>query len=317
MGKGQWATAIRSPKYSVEEIFVFDRRSGHIRLNGRRDLVLAVQQGRNRRGARLVLRKQTHRSDQAFHYRANGAHNWNPLSNKRLTIDAAQGDRDNSIVHMWTHHNGWNQRFEVDYNVKKPVYRPQKSIKTNRPFFIQTRMRGRRVLYWGRDIGGRQYEVRTRSPRYTSNEMFFYDTKFGYIRSWKSKNYVLSVQRGRNNRGARLVLRASANSNDQKWMYKPGQSHNIMPFSNAGLCVDAANGDVENSIVHMWTHHNGMNQKWWINYKIQRPVHRSRGLKPNAPFMIKSRMAGGKVLYWWNHLGGGQYQMRLRKPRYE
>jgi hypothetical protein len=105
-------------------------------------------------------------------------------------------------------------------------------------------MKGRRVLYWGRDLGGKQFEVRTRVPEYTANEMFFYDNKFGYIRSWKSRNFVLSVQRGRNNRGARLVLRDAANSNDQKWMYKPGQAHNLVPFSNQGLCIDAANGDV-------------------------------------------------------------------------
>jgi hypothetical protein len=136
--RGQFATAIRAPKYSVEEIFVFDKKSGHIRLNGRRDLVLAVQQGKNQRGARLVLRKQTHASDQAFQYQHNGHHNWTPLSNKGLCIDAAQGDREGSVVHMWTHHNGWNQRFEADYNVKKPVYKPQTNIKTNKPFFIQT-----------------------------------------------------------------------------------------------------------------------------------------------------------------------------------
>jgi len=235
--------------------------------------VLSVQKGRDVRGGRLVLRKEEWSRSQAWHYHANGLHNWNPFSNGKLTIDAAQGDRENSFVHMWTHHRGWNQRWEADYNVKKPRYVPQKTIHINRPFFIQTHMKGNRVLYSGRDIGGKQFEIRTRSARYEKNEMFFYDAKFGYIRSWVSKNMVLSVQRGKNVRGARLVLRQAANENSQRWMYSPSKPHNIQPFSNPSLCMDAANGDVENSIVHMWTHHQGMNQKWWINYKVTRPVY--------------------------------------------
>jgi len=83
-------------------------------------------------------------------------------------------------------------------------------------------MKGQRVLYSGRDLGGKQFEIKTRIKQYNSDEMFFYDNKFGYIRSWKNKNMVLSVIRGQNNRGARLVLREAANGDDQKWMYNPG-----------------------------------------------------------------------------------------------
>lgn len=67
----------------------------------------------------------------------------------------------------------------------------------------------------------------------------------------------------------------------------------------------------------MWTHHNGMNQRWVINYKTVRPVYKSTGIKPNAPFMIKSNMPGGKVLYYWNHIGGSQHTVRIRKPQYD
>jgi hypothetical protein len=103
-----------------------------------------------------------------------------------------------------------------------------------------------------------------------------------------------------------------------KWNYKRGHYHNWSPVSNRGLCMDVYWGkNRDGQRVIAWSCHNGWNQRFEVNYNVRKPVYRSTGLAANRPFMIKSRMAGGKVLYWWDHLGGGQYQMSLRKPRYE
>jgi len=79
-----------------------------------------------------------------------------------------------------------------------------------------------------------------RKPRYSKEEIYFFDPKSGYIRNYQDKNFILSVQKGQNNRGAKLVLRSASGTDDQKWQYSPGQYHNWSPFSNKGLCIDVS-----------------------------------------------------------------------------
>lgn len=86
----------------------------------------------------MVARKAEHKDpSQKWKYNTNknAAHNWNPFSSDKLTMDIGQGDRDGSIVHMWTYHNGWNQRFDADYKVEKPVIKST-GLKPNKPFMI-------------------------------------------------------------------------------------------------------------------------------------------------------------------------------------
>lgn len=147
--------------------------------------------------------------------------------------------------------------------------------------------------------------------------MWVYDEKTGVIQNWKHRGWVLSIQAGRNNQRARVVVRPRQNNSpQQQWVYKSNQYSNWTPFSNNGLCIDAAQGDREGSYIHLWTHHRGWNQRWEINYKTQRPVYKSTGMPPNKPFMIKSRMRDGRVLYYANKIAGNQYQISIRKPQY-
>jgi len=147
--------------------------------------------------------------------------------------------------------------FEADYNVEMPL---QKStgLKANKPFLIQSAMGGNRVMFMNRHIGGGQHEIALRKPKYDAHEIWFYDDKTGHIRLFHQKNMVLSIQKGNNNRGARVVARAAEmRSKDQAWHYKKGAYHNWNPFSRAELTMDAAQGDRDGSFIHMWTFHNG------------------------------------------------------------
>jgi hypothetical protein len=36
---------------------------------------------------------------------------------------------------LWTHHNGANQRWDADYNVKRPVYKSS-GMRADKPFMI-------------------------------------------------------------------------------------------------------------------------------------------------------------------------------------
>jgi hypothetical protein len=80
-------------------------------------------------------------------------------------------------------------------------------------------------------------------------------------------------------------------------------------FNIRGKAIDSSRGDRENSAIHMWSKHNGANQRWRIVYvargkkgkKIvskggQYSYNRSYGLYVNRPFNIVTRMRSGRIL---------------------
>jgi hypothetical protein len=181
-------------------------------------------------------------------------------------------------------------------------------------------MPGGRVMFYGRNIGGGQYEMGIHKAEYNYREIFIFDQKSGLIRNAKYRNWVIGVQKGRNNRGARLVLRQAGRHSDQAMAhrYQPNRFHNWSPLSNTNLCWDVAGArNADGAYIHLWTYHRGANQRFEVNYNVNKPVYKTTGIKPGKPFMIKSHMSGGKVLYYSNHIGRGQYQMRIRAPQYD
>ena len=110
---------------------------------------------------------------------------------------------------------------------------------------------------------------------------------------------VLGVEKGKNQRGAKLVVRKLEDTNEEKFAYTPGQFHNWSPFSNKGLCIDVSGAqNKDGADVIFWQCHNGDNQRFEAQYKTDKPLYKSTGLKPNTPFMIKSVMHGGRVIYF-------------------
>ena len=82
--------------------------------------------------------------------------------------------------------------------------------------------------------------------------------------------------------------------------------------------MDVAGGrNADNSRIHMWSCHNGLNQRFEVTYSVTKPVYKSTNLRPRKPFFIRSRMSGGRVLFWENRkIGGNQHPMSIRMPRY-
>jgi len=58
IGGGQWGMAIRKPHYSKEEIWYYDPKTGHIRNQKDKEWVIAVENGKDSRGAKLVCVKE-------------------------------------------------------------------------------------------------------------------------------------------------------------------------------------------------------------------------------------------------------------------
>ena len=225
-------------------------------------------------------------------------------------------DVENQHIVMWSCHNGANQRFEVNYNTKKPLF-ISSGLPKNRAFMIKSKMRDGRVLYFNRHIGGGQYDVSIRKPQYDDREIWIFDEKTGHIRNYKHRGFALGVEKGKDARGALVVMRRAEWSADMKWKYQSGRPHNWIPFSNGGLCLDVAGGrNVDGQRVIVWSHHNGDNQKFEAQFKVTKPIYKSTHLKAGKDFMIQLRMAEGRVLYWNKNIGGGQYQVEIRRPQY-
>jgi hypothetical protein len=156
-----------------------------------------------------------------------------------------------------------NQRFEAQYNTKKAGAGKSTGVKANTKFMIQSRMGGGRVMYVAEHMGGGQYRMKIRQAKYDNREFFYYNSASGVLESALNRGYGIAVQKGKNNRGALLVLRPKDKTNTQVWSYKRNSYHNWSPFSNKGLCMDVAgNSNKDGATVHMWSCHNGANQRF-------------------------------------------------------
>lgn len=271
------------------------------------------------RGARVVAihHKGVFDSSQKFMYKPGAYHNWSPIADSNVCMDAPK-NVNGIYLYLWKCHNGVNQRFEVRYasDFKKKIVKST-GLRPWAPFMIRSRGAGKRVLYWGRNIGGNQYEMAIRTAKYTKEEIYYFDPKTGHIKNFKDRAWAIGIQNGRSARGSRLVLQRVRDDNSQKWDYRSNQYHNWNPFSNNRLTIDVAHGDKDGSIVHMWTHHNGWNQRFEADYKVTKPIYKSTNLRAGQPFFIRSNMNGRRVLYYTKKdIGGGQFEMRIRTPQY-
>lgn len=318
IGGGQYQVVIRKPQYTKDELFVFDPRTGHVRSAKHNAYAIAVQAGKNQKLAKLVLRKAVHDPSQKWRYRPGQYHNWSPFNNDKLCMDVYWGkDKEQQPLIMYTCHNGWNQRFEANYNTKKPMFISTGIIR-DKPFMIRSRMHGNRVLFFDKPISKGQYGIAIRTAHYDKREIFIFDAKTGHLRNAAYRNWVLAVQQGRNNRGARLVLRKALHDPSQKWKYRRNRYHNWSPFSNSVICMDVAGAkNRDGQAVMMWSCHNGANQRFEVSYRVVRPEIKT-SLKIGKAFMIRSKMGGGRVLALnpRQKFGGNQYGVIIQKPRY-
>lgn len=198
-GKFEYGVSIRKPYYVKEEVFIYDDKTGHIRNAANKNYVLAVQQGHNSRGAKLVMRKAQHDPSQKWRYSPGKYRNWSPFSNSGLCMDVAGGrDADNQFVHLWSCHHGQNQRFDVTYNVVRPEIRSP--IKIGKTFMIRSKMGGARVLALDprrlySTYEGMMYGVVIRKPQYNRFERFVFLKESGLIALAHNTNWYLTVHK--------------------------------------------------------------------------------------------------------------------------
>jgi len=92
-----------------------------------------------------------------------------------------------------------------------------------------------------------------------------------------------------------------------------GSSRKNVRFYNK-VCMDV-HGAVNrhNRWVIVWSCHNGLNQAWYVDQT--RYSYPRQPLKDGQRFQVKSKMAGFRALFWNEHIGGGQYRLRIRNDQ--
>jgi len=268
VGGGQYQVKIRSPRFDNKEFFIFDARSGHIRWASNRRYALAPMRNRAIKGAYMCVRIAKNTPLQKFAVgKSNARHNFQSISNRRMCMDIWWGkNRDGNPVGMYNCHNGWNQKWAI---VPKMVFKST-GLKAGKPFQIKSI--GGKVMYYNEHIGNAEYRMRIRDPRYDYREFWIYDAKTGHIRWLKDRRYVLSTYRGSGNRGSPFVMKfcggryaSQCKTPFQKWAYTPGKKHNWSPMGNKKMCIDIhAARNTEARHLHMWTCHNGWNQRFEV-----------------------------------------------------
>jgi hypothetical protein len=65
----------------------------------------------------------------------------------------------------------------------------------------------------------------------------------------------------------------------------------------------------------IWTCHNGWNQRWSVVSTARKTHNARRSNIQSTRFMIRTHMRGNRVLYWNEHIGHGDYRLRIRTAR--
>jgi len=143
-----------------------------------------------------------------------------------------------------------------------------------------------------------------------NRQWFTFDYRTKTVRAWAKRGYALSGrQGGRFRRGQLVVIRPYKGQNDQKIVWYKGSRKNVRFYNK--VCMDVHGAvNKHNRWVVYWSCHNGLNQAWYVDQtKYSYP---RQPIADGTRFQIKSNMAGFRALFWNEHIGGGQYRLRIR-----
>lgn len=157
--------------------------------------------------------------------------------------------------------------------------------------------------------------------RNLNKEIFYFDAQIGAIRSTWNSGYILSIEFGRARNGRRLVVRPwnKGNDNSQRFMFRNRRLGSMVSYENKKLCIDSAGGrNTQNNKLIVYKCHKGLNQQWKLVDPTSKKsrIQTSRILK-NRKFQIVSGLNSKRVLYHNEHIGGNQFRLRIRSPKYD
>jgi len=160
-------------------------------------------------------------------------------------------DRDGANVIAWRKHGGKNQQWSIQYIDLDTI---KGGIIPEKPFRIISRLRsGRAVTREGKNIV-------IKDKNGNQNQLFVYDSRSGSIQPRNNRSVSLDI--GDDGRGRFMTVKKTENIWDQHFDLDGDRIVN-----ERGLVLDVAGGrDRNGQNVLVWKRHNGLNQKWKIDY---------------------------------------------------
>ena len=227
--------------------------------------------------------------------------------NKCLDVHGGHNSNHRHVI-WWQCHNGANQGWYIDrVGYRYPRYPLADGVK----FQIKSRMPGNRALFWREHIGSNQYRLRIRDNNPENNRQWWtFDDRTKTIRAWARRNYVIANRQGYRFRiNVPVTARPYRNENYQRIRWYGGRYRNIR--NNAHKCLEVqSRRNVQNQPVIFYNCHNGLSEAWYLDQQgISYP---KQPLPDGRRFQIRSRMSTNRALFWREHIGSYQYQLRIR-----
>jgi len=289
--------------------FTFDWRTRSIRAFADRRKAVSAQIGTRmvQNGKAAVVRQFKSESLQRMRFYGGSRKNIRNVFEKCLDVHGASNSNNRHVI--WHKcHNGLNQGWMIDrVGYSYPAYPLASGVK----FQIKSRMPSNRALYHAEHIGGHQYRLRIRDNNPENNKQWWtFDDRTKTIRAWSRRSYALSNRRGYKYRiNAIANIRQWRNEYYQKTKWIGGKYRNIQNLGRK--CLDVHGGSNTNKRhVIFYNCHNGLNQAWYIDQKGISYPRQPWG--DSVRFQIRSKMSGGKALFYKEHIGSSQYQLRIR-----
>lgn len=288
--------------------WTFDYRTRSIRSFWRRNYAISNQYGQGYNIGRVAVsriwRNEIYQKMRWFNYPRRTIRT---LNGKCLDVYGGRNVHNRHVT-FWNCHNGLNQGWKIDQIGWRY---PRQPINDNTRFQIKSSMKEHRALFRHEHIGGNQYRLRIRDNNPECiKQWFIFNKRTRTIRSADNRRLVISNQQGYRYRiGVAAVMRYWRSEVYQRIAYYSGSRRNLR--NNGGKCLDVyGNSNTDYRHTTFWNCHNGLNQAWWLDRNHVR-YHRYP-LRDGIRFQIKTLMRSRRALFYHEHIGHGQYRLRIR-----
>jgi hypothetical protein len=290
--------------------WTFDWRTKSIRSFADRRRVVSIQLGvKNfyQNGYAAVARMYKADSYQRMRFFPGDKRNVRNTLNKCMDVHGGSNTHRRHVI-WWKCHNGANQGWSIDrVGYRYPAYPLASGVK----FQIKSRMPSNRALFSSEHIGGYQYRLRIRDNNPENVKQWWtFDDRTKTIRSWSKRNFALSNQRGYKYRiNVAATIRQWKNEYYQKAKWIGGKYRNIQNLGRKCLDVHGGSNTHKRHVI-FYNCHNGLNQQWYIDQNGVSYPKQPWG--DSVRFQIRSKMTSGRALFYREHIGANQYQLRIR-----
>ena len=296
----------------IKQWFVFDWRTKTVRSYANRNFVITIQWQASYdfsiKNYNAVVGPYRQRSQDRIRLYKGAIKNIRNTYNNCLDVHGGSNTHRRHVI-WYPCHKEANQGWYIDRTAKVYPYFP---LASGVKFQIKSRMAENRALFYNEKLSAAdEYALRIHDNNPADlRQWFTFDRRTKTIRAWSKRNHALSNKNGEGYKvNVNAVVRPFKKEVHQVSVWHNGPRQNIKNLDKK--CLDVHGGvNKNNQHVIFYECHNGLNQAWFID---QKGVHYPKQpLKNGVKFQIRSKMAEGRALYYSEHIGNYQYQLRIR-----